>query len=463
MEYSKPIKTYRKEQMVNKENAPLIIVNNNGNIESLNIAAEELLGYRLIDIKNRDVSSIFTNINSNDLLNSTEKIIETILNVENNQRSVNVHSEIVELLGQSLTFIYIEEQIEQQHYFQKIETELQESLSELIDLKFALDESSIVAITNQKGIITYVNETFCTISKYTNEELIGNSHKIINSGYHSKEFFRDLWNTISSGKVWKGEIRNKAKDHTYYWVDTTIVPFLDKTGKPYQYLAIRNEVTARKRAEEELQRMMSKLIGIQEEERKNISRELHDGIGQNLYSLLIMINRLRTNSNPDIIEQIEVEISTIIEEIRQISWQLRPSILDDLGLVPAIRSFVNKFSEHYGFKTNFTYKLQKRLSSEVETSIYRIIQEAMTNIRKYAETKDIFLSLFEEEDYLFVQIKDDGIGFDPAIKRNGVGLFSMEERARSIKAKIDIDSKINEGTIITVKVPFNKYEEEHQL
>ncbi|TXC91299.1 PAS domain S-box protein [Metabacillus litoralis] len=456
MEYSKPIKADRKEQMVNKENAPLIIVNNNGNIESLNIAAEDLLGYRLIDIKNRDVSSIFTNINSNDLLNSTEKIMETMLNVENTQRSVNVHSEIVELLGQSLTFIYIEEQIEQQHYFQKIETELQESLSELIDLKFALDESSIVAITNQKGIITYVNETFCTISKYTNEELIGNSHKIINSGYHSKEFFRDLWNTISSGKVWKGEIRNKAKDHTYYWVDTTIVPFLDKTGKPYQYLAIRNEVTARKRAEEELQRMMSKLIGIQEEERKNISRELHDGIGQNLYSLLIMINRLRTNSNPDIIEQIEVEISTIIEEIRQISWQLRPSILDDLGLVPAIRSFVNKFSEHYGFKTNFTYKLQKRLSSEVETSIYRIIQEAMTNIRKYAETKDIFLSLFEEEDYLFVQIKDDGIGFDPNIKRNGVGLFSMEERARSIRAKIDIQSKINGGTTIVVKVPFHK-------
>ncbi|MBM7605496.1 PAS domain S-box-containing protein [Metabacillus crassostreae] len=456
MEYSTPIKTYRKEQMVNKENAPLIIVNNNGNIESLNKAAEELLGYRLIDIKNRDVSSIFTNINSNDLLNSSEKILETMLNVKNAQRSVKVHSEIVELFGQSLIFLSIEEQIEQQHYFQKIEIELQESLSELIDLKFALDESSIVAITNQKGIITYVNETFCTISKYTNEELIGNSHKIINSGYHSKEFFRDLWNTISSGKVWKGEIRNKAKDHTYYWVDTTIVPFLDKTGNPYQYLAIRNEVTARKHAEEELQRMMSKLIGIQEEERKNISRELHDGIGQNLYSLLIMINRLRTNSNPEIIEQLEMEISTIIEEIRQISWQLRPSILDDLGLVPAIRSFVNKFSEHYGFKTDFTYKLQKRLPSEVETSIYRIIQEAMTNIRKYAETKEIFLSLSEEEDYLLVQIKDDGIGFDPNIKRNGVGLFSMEERARSIKAKIDINSKINEGTIITVKVPFNK-------
>lgn len=464
MEFSKPIKANRKEQIVNKENDPLIIVNKDGNIESLNKAAEKLLEERLIDIKNKNVSSIFTNISSNDLLNSTETIMETKLNVGvNNQIPVKVHSEIIELVSQPLIFIYIEEQLEKQQYFHKIEAELQESLSELIDLKFALDESSIVAITNQMGIITYVNETFCTISKYTNEELIGNSHKIINSGYHSKEFFRDLWKTISSGKVWKGEIRNKAKDHTYYWVDTTIVPFLDKKGKPYQYLAIRNEVTARKHAEEELQRMMSKLIGIQEEERKNISRELHDGIGQNLYSLLIMINRLRANSNPEIIEQIETEISNIIEEIRQISWQLRPSILDDLGLVPAIRSFVNKFSEHYGFKTNFTYKLQKRLSSEVETSIYRIIQEAMTNIRKYAETKGISLSLSEEEDYLFVQIKDNGIGFDPDIKRNGVGLFSMEERARSIKAKINIKSKINEGTIITVKVPFNKYKEEHQL
>ena len=127
---------------------------------------------------------------------------------------------------------------------------LEKSLNALRDYKFSLDQSAIISFTDKKGVIISVNDNFCNISKYKREEIVGKTHRIINSHYHSKEVFSDLWKTIASGNVWRGELKNKKKDGSYFWADTTIVPFLDKKKKPTRYLAIRFDITERKKSEQ---------------------------------------------------------------------------------------------------------------------------------------------------------------------------------------------------------------------
>lgn len=133
---------------------------------------------------------------------------------------------------------------------------IEKSFETLLRLKRALDEHSIVSITDKAGTIIYANDMFSKVSKYTKRELLGQNHRILKSGYHSPEFFQDMWKTISSGKVWKNDIKNKAKDGTYYWARSVIMPVLDEKGRPQQYIAICTDITKQKEMEERLNELL---------------------------------------------------------------------------------------------------------------------------------------------------------------------------------------------------------------
>lgn len=306
---------------------------------------------------------------------------------------------------------------------------VQKILTSLQEQQFALDQTAIVAITDLQGLITYVNDKFCEISQYSREELLGKSHRIINSNYHTKEFFTDLWNTIASGKIWRGEIRNRAKDGTHYWVDTTIIPFIDEDSHPYQYVSIRMDITERKTIQEEIEIERAKAILSERmasfgEMTAGIAHELSNPIMaiQSWAQILLQKRKLGKFTDSDL-NKMSISLMKLTNRMNQIISTLlnvaRDGSSDSFSkvnlsnLIKEILEFSNiKFLE-YKIQTHVG-DINNNLEIECrETEIMQVLINLLNNSCFAIQNHDdrwIDINVLEKPDSVQISVTDSGNG-----------------------------------------------------
>ena len=371
---------------------------------------------------------------------------------------------------------------------------LERSLKELADIKFALDQSTIVAITDQRGIINYVNDEFCRISKYSREELLGQDHRMINSHYHSKEFIRELWTTIAAGQVWKGELRNRAKDDSIYWVDTTIVPFLNSDGKPYQYVAIRHDITQRKAAEEQVLQQAAEL---QRAAQLSFVGELAAGLAHEIKNPLAGIQgavdiliRRRDKNDPEreALEGMRHEVERIDNTVRALLNRARPrlksvrlaSLAEVIGrAVNLARGQVATAAADGRFiSIDFEPPTDPVMISvdpaQIEDAVLNLIINAIESTDNNGKVKILVARSVNDEAEendgaeAVIEISDNGRGiseedltriFSPFFTTRsggtGLGLPAVRRIVRAHGGRIDVTSSPGEGSTFTIHLPLN--------
>ncbi|MCH7967438.1 MAG: PAS domain S-box protein [Thaumarchaeota archaeon] len=366
----------------------------------------------------------------------------------------------------------------------------------LQQLENALDESSIVALTDKYGTITYVNEMFCKISKYSKEDLIGQNHRILKSGHHPPEFYQEMWNVISQGKVWRGEIKNKAKDGTYYWVKTVIVPFFDNKGSISEYVSIRTDITYHKKIEEQL-RSSQEMIKHQLYEMKEIDLQKDAFVSMIAHELRTPLSPIMMHceilKNPDIIGKLNPYQSEAVDDIYRNSDRLEKLVKNLLDVekldMNKMKFELEEFSVDglmidicMDFLTVMSLKRIKLINSvkgrmTIKSDKMKITQIFSNLIQNAADfvpqgTGRIEISAQRKEDNIVFCVQDNGPGIpeekqnkifkkfyqiDTSLRRKhegtGLGLAVCKGMVEGIGGRIWVKSKENKGSSFFFSVP----------
>ncbi len=311
----------------------------------------------------------------------------------------------------------------------------EEILKRLAEQKFALDQSSIVAQTDAKGTIEYVNDKFCEISEYNRDELIGKNHRIINSGYHPKEFFLSMWRIISKGQIWRGEICNRAKSGQIYWVATTIVPFSDFEGQPHQYLAIRQDITSLKEAEKKILEQQDQLIANSKlsaigEMASAITHEINNPLGVilgrcEMIKDLVARGQLNMDNFLRLVDAIDLNgkrIEKIVKSMKALAHQGEddPMIKTSLyAIVQDLKDLVGEKFRSHGIKLHISdvskdFMINCR-SHEIMQVLVNLLNNSFDAISQLPE-KWINFEIISSEDEVRILITDSGPGIPKSIQ-----------------------------------------------
>ncbi|MGG4268201.1 PAS domain S-box protein [Peribacillus simplex] len=355
----------------------------------------------------------------------------------------------------------------------KAENALKGSIKELEDMNYAINQSSIVAITDDKGVIIEVNEKFSEVSGYKRNELIGNTHNLVNSGFHSKEFFDEMWKTIHQCKVWKGEIRNRAKDGSFYWVDTTIVPFFSEEGKPFQFLALRHDITERKKSEEILHRQ-DKLAAVGQLA-AGVAHEIRNPLtSMKGYTEFLQLDETDENKQ-EYLEIIMDEINRVNEIVEEFLQLAKPQslILETKNIVPIIQNVLSltEFDARKK-KVKLVWECfhEKILVQCDENRLKQVILNFIKNGMEAMPDGGVIKVITElKEDKVHISIIDTGIGMPPEqLKRlgepffttkksgNGLGLMISFKIIESHLGNVFVESEVNRGTAFNIVLPMKK-------
>ncbi|MCF6296733.1 MAG: histidine kinase [Flavobacteriaceae bacterium] len=348
------------------------------------------------------------------------------------------------------------------------------SPEELKDFNQAIDNTILFASLNSEGTILFMSKKFQKLLELRPSKIKGSIEEIITTDQGQQIYLKEL---IQNRKNRKDEIEITTRKKSTIWLEISIIPISNKYLKQ-RTLILCSDITKRKFNEVKLEKISkekysekiqlqkiqsSQIVEAQEEERKRIAKDIHDGIGQMLTALKFNIESINTSnieSTSNKVDKLKEGLSVLIKEVRSVTFNLTPPELSDYGIVPALNKLAIKLSNYTGRNIYFENKsnFKGRFDSLVETNLYRVVQEAVNNALKYADSNYILISLSHSESIMSIIIDDDGKGFDvkKLNKDSGMGLFFMKERISYINGRIFMNSIKDQGTRITINISIPK-------